>query len=88
MNTKKNQNWILPLLFLLGYIVAWGTILVDRQMVIEAQRQLKEETKQTRQELQIKKFMKEYNQEYFNAIDWNRYHILQKPEEELSGEQK
>lgn len=72
MKKKKRREWILPLIFLAGYLTAWGTILIDRQIVISEQRRLQEEVKQVRQELRIKNLIEGYSQESEAFIIWNK----------------
>ena len=69
---KKRQAWVLPLAFLLGYLFAWGMILVDRQMLVEEQRRLQEEVDSTKIELKIKGMIEEYNEDFKSQTKWNR----------------
>ena len=68
---KIKQSWKLPILFLVGYLFAWGTILIDRQMIIEEQRRLQDEIDSARIELKITKMMNEYNEDSQEMIIWN-----------------
>lgn len=79
-NMKKRQAWLLPLVFLLGYVFAWGMILVDRQMLLEEQRRLKEEVERARIEMKITKMIDEYNENYINQVEWNK-EALENPKE-------
>jgi len=76
---KRRQTWLLPLVFLAGYLLAWGTILVDRQMLIEEQHRLQEEVERARIELRIMGMVDEYNEDYGEQIEWNKEAI--EPEE-------
>ena len=78
---KKRQAWLLPLVFLLGYVFAWGMILVDRQMLLEEQRRLIEEVERARIEMKILKMIDEYNEDYINQVEWNSK-TLEEPDEE------
>lgn len=69
---KKRQAWRLPLVFLLGYVLAWGSILIDRQMLVEEQRRLQEELDNVRIELKITKMIDEYNEDYSDQVEWNK----------------
>jgi len=69
---SKKQIWILSLVFLLGYLFAWGTILIDRQMLIEEQRRLQDEVDSARIELKIMTTMDDYNEDYKEQVEWNR----------------
>ena len=68
---SKKQIWILSLVFLLGYLFAWGTILIDRQMLIEEQRRLQDEVDSARIELKIMTTMDDYNEDYKEQVEWN-----------------
>ncbi|MEE9510399.1 MAG: hypothetical protein V3V81_07895 [Candidatus Bathyarchaeia archaeon] len=68
----KKQPWKLPIVFLSGYILAWGSILVDRQMILEEQRRLQEEIDRTRIELKVTSMIDEYNEEYTKQVEWNK----------------
>ncbi len=68
---KRRQSWLLPIVFLLGYLLAWGMILVDRHMLIEEQRLLQEEIDQVRIELKITDMIDEYNEDYVEQAQWN-----------------
>lgn len=80
---KKLRPWLLPLVFLLGYLCAWGMILVDRQMLVEEQRRLKEEVKQARTELRIVTMIDEYNEDYVDLIEWNTKALEEMPDEQV-----
>jgi len=69
---KRRRAWLLPLVFLAGYLFAWGTITVDRQMLIEEQRQLQEELERTRIELRIMGMVDEYIEDYRELVEWNK----------------
>lgn len=84
---KKRQAWALPFAFLLGYLFAWGMILVDRQMLIEEQRQLREEINTVRIEQKIKAMIEDYNEDIDSQIKWNR-EALEEPKPELNKEEK
>jgi len=77
---KKRQTWLLPLVFLLGYVLAWGSILIDRQMLIDEQRRLQEELDSVRIELKITEMIDEYNEDYTDQIEWNK-EALEEPKE-------
>lgn len=78
---RKSKGWLLPLAFLSGFICAWGTISIDRHMVIEEQQELRKELKRTRIELRISKMMKEYGDDWQEMAIWNKEAI--KPTEEI-----
>ena len=79
--TAQHRAWLLPLVFLLGYLVAWGNVLVDRQMLIEEQRLLRNELESARIELKITKMIDEYNEDYTSQVEWNKK-ALEEPKEE------
>lgn len=78
--TRRRRAWLLPVVFLAGYLLAWATVLVDRQMLIEEQRRLQEEVERTRIELRIMGMVDEYNEDYGEQVEWNKEAI--KPAEE------
>lgn len=73
---KTKQAWKLPVVFLIGYLFAWGTIFVDRQMLIQEQGRLQEELDSTRIELKIMTMMDEHNEDYKEQVEWNREALL------------
>lgn len=76
---KKRQEWLLILVFLLGYMLAWGSILVDRQMLIDEHHRLKDEVKQARIELRIATMIDEYNEDYTDQVEWNKKALEEVP---------
>lgn len=84
---KKRQVWALPVAFLLGYLFAWGMILIDRQMLIEEQRRLQEEIDRTRIEMKIKGMIEQYNEDFASQIKWNR-EALEESETKPTKEEK
>ena len=77
---KTKQAWKLPIVFLLGFLFAWGLILLDRQMIIDEQRRLQEEVDQARIELKITTMIDEYNEDYESQVEWNEEAIEPKEE--------
>lgn len=69
---NKKQAWKFPLVFLAGYLFAWGTILPDRQMVIGEQRSLQKTVNRTWIVLKIPAMIYEYNKSYVEMVNWNR----------------
>ena len=84
MAMTKKRPWLLPVIFLLGYLFAWGTILIDRQMLIEEQRRLQDEVDSARIELKIMTTMDDYNEDYTDQVEWNR-EALEAPEPKEVG---
>lgn len=80
---KKRQAWLLPLVFLLGYLCAWAMITVDRQMLIEEQRRLQDEVKRVRIKLKIAKMIDEYNEDYGNQLEWNIKAMEEMPDDQV-----
>ncbi|HDY88825.1 MAG TPA: hypothetical protein ENH82_12030 [bacterium] len=68
---KIKQAWKLPIVFLVGYLFAWGMILVDRHMLLEEQDRLQDEVDSARVELKITKMVDEYNEDYVEQVEWN-----------------
>ncbi len=78
---KRRKAWLLPLVFLAGYLFAWGTILVDRQVLIEEQRRLQDEVNRARIEMKITKMIDEYGNDYEEMVIWNEEAIEPSKEE-------
>lgn len=84
---KKRQAWTLPLAFLLGYLFAWGLILIDRQMLVKEQSRLQEEVDRARIELKIRGMIEDYNEDFDSQIKWNR-ESMEDPETKPTKEEK
>ncbi len=76
---RKRQAWALPLAFLLGYLFAWGMILLDRQMLIEEQGRLQKQAASALLELKTMKKIEGYNEDFENQIKWNREALEELP---------
>jgi len=79
---KTKQAWKLPIVFLLGYLFAWGSILPDRQMIIDEQRSLQEKVNHTWVALKIPAMIYEYNKSYVEMVNWNREAIKEQKDVE------
>jgi len=79
--TARHRAWLLPLVFLLGYLVAWGTVLVDRQMLIQEQQELREELRWTKRRLQVFDAADEFGSRWQEIVDWNEKALKPKEEE-------
>lgn len=79
---KKKQMWKMPLIFLLGYIVAWGTIVVDRQMVIASQRELAQQLEDTKKELHLREMIEDFGSDWQEMVIWNDEKKEDPPKEE------
>jgi len=79
--TARYRAWLLPLVFLLGYLVAWGTVLVDRQMLIQEQQELREDLQRAKQQLQVFDAADEFGARWQEIVDWNEKAIKPKEEE-------
>lgn len=84
MAIKKLRAWLLPLTFLLGFICAWGMILVDRQMIIDSQADLQEELRRTKLQLKVVGAADEFGDKWREIVIWNKEAI--EPEEVPSGQ--
>jgi hypothetical protein len=62
--------------FLLGYLVAWGTVLVDRQMVIASQAQLARELVEAKQQLRLHEVMEGFDYDWQQMVIWNKEAIV------------
>jgi len=83
---KKKQGWTLPLVFLLGYIVAWGTIHIDRQMLVSEQKELRQALARTKQELRLQEMMEDFGQDWQEMVIWNEEKKEDPPKEAESGQ--
>ncbi len=81
---KKGRPWLLPLVWLLGFVCAWGMILVDRQMLIQEQEELMQELWRTKRQLRVVAAAEEFGSRWQEIVDWNKKAI--KPEEVPSGQ--
>lgn len=70
--TARVRAWLLPVVFLAGYLLGWASVLVDRQMVMEEQRRLQGEVERARIELRITSMVDEYNEDYSEQVEWNK----------------
>ena len=80
-NQGKLQPWLLPLMFVLGFVCAWGLIMVDRQMLIQEQEELREELKQTKVQMKLREMVDDFGTDWQEIIIWNEK-ALKPPEEE------
>lgn len=69
---KKMRAWLFPIVFLLGYLVAWGSILVDRQMVMDEQRELVGMLEEMKKIVVIRELIDEFGYTWDEMIHWNR----------------
>lgn len=81
---KKRRDWLLPIVFLLGFVCAWGTILVDRQMIIDSQAELQQELRRTKRQLRVVGAAEEFGSQWQEIVIWNEEAI--EPEEVPSGQ--
>jgi len=70
--TARIRAWLLPVVFLAGYLLGWASVLVDRHMLIEEQRRLQDEVERARIELRIVGMVDEYNEDYGEQVEWNK----------------
>ncbi len=68
---KIKQAWKLPIAFLIGYLFAWGSIFLDRQMVIEEQEALSQELERVRLELKLREMVDEFGDDWQEIVIWN-----------------
>lgn len=78
---KIKQAWKLPVIFLVGYLFAWGLILVDRQMVIEEQKALSQAMNRLRQELKLREMVEEFGTDWQEIVIWDEETKLEPPKE-------
>lgn len=79
---KNKQSWKLPIVFLIGYMFAWGMILLDRQMLIDEQEALRQELKDTKIELKLRELVDDFSTDWQEIVIWNEEAI------ETPGEEK
>lgn len=68
---KWRRGWLLPLVCLAGYLFAWGSILLDRQMIIEEQKALSRELGRVRQELKLQEMVDDFGDDWQEMVIWN-----------------
>ena len=78
---KIKQAWKLPVVFLVGYLFAWGMILVDRQMIIDEQKALSQAMSRLCQELKLRKLVEEFGSDWQEMVIWNEEEKQEPPEE-------
>ncbi len=78
---RIKQSWKLPIFFLVGYLFAWGSILLDRQMIIDEQEALSQELKRVRQELKLREMVEDFGTDWQEMVIWNEETKLEPPEE-------
>ncbi len=81
MAVKKLRAWILPLVWLLGFVCGWGMTLIDRQMIIGSQAELMQELRRTKRQLRVVGAAEEFGSRWQEIVDWNKKAI--EPEEEI-----
>ncbi len=81
MAIEKLRPWLLPLAWLLGFISAWGMILIDRQMLIDSQAELRQELRRTKRQLRVVGAAEEFGSQWQEIVIWNEKAI--EPEEEV-----
>ena len=81
MVMKKLRPWLLPVVWLLGYMCAWGMILVDRQMIIDSQAELQEELRRTKLQLRVFDAADEFGSRWQEIVIWNKEAVKPPPEE-------
>lgn len=81
MAIKKLRLWLLPLNFLLGFVCAWGMILVDRQMLIDEQAELRRELRRTKMQLRVFDVADEFKSQWDEIVIWNEEAVKPPPKE-------
>ncbi len=75
-NQGKLQPWLLPLMFLLGFICAWGLIMVDRQMLIQEQEELRKELQQTKVQMKLWEMVDDFGTDWQEMMIWNEEALI------------
>ena len=78
---KIKQAWKLPIVFLVGYLFAWGSILVDRQMIIDEQEALSQDLSRVRKELKLREMVDDFGTDWQEMVKWNEETKLEPPKE-------
>lgn len=78
---KIKQAWKLPIVFLIGYLFAWGSILLDRQMIIDEQEALSQDLGRVRKELKLREMVDDFGEDWQEMVIWNEETKLEPPEE-------
>ncbi len=68
---KNKQSWKLPIVFLIGYMFAWGSILLDRQMLMQEQEELRTELEQTKIEMKLRELVGDFGDDWQEIVIWN-----------------
>ncbi|MEE9612813.1 MAG: hypothetical protein V3W19_16290 [Desulfatiglandales bacterium] len=71
MAIKKLRPWLLPLMFLLGFLCAWGMILVDRQMLMDEQEELRQEIITVRVQMKLRELTDAFDYDWQQMVIWN-----------------
>ena len=78
---KRKQAWKLPIVFLVGYLFAWGSILLDRQMIIDEQEALSQDLGRVRRELKLREVVEDFGTDWQEIVIWNEETKLEPPKE-------
>ena len=78
---KRKQAWKLPIVFLVGYLFAWGSILLDRQMIIDEQKSLSHDLERARKELKLREMVEDFGTDWQEIVIWNEETKLEPPKE-------
>lgn len=76
MAIKKLRPWLLPLMFLLGFVCAWGMILIDRQMIIDEQEELRQEIVTVRVQMKLREMVEDFGNDWQEIVIWNKEAIV------------
>ncbi len=79
MAIEKLRPWLLPLVFLLGYLVGWASVSVDRQMLISEQAALRRELATIRIQMKLREMTEAFDYDWQEMVIWNKEAV--KPKE-------
>lgn len=79
----RHRAWLLPLVFLLGYLVGWANVLVDRQMLISEQVALRRELATVRVQMKLRELTDGFDYDWQQMVIWNKEAITP-PKEKAS----
>jgi hypothetical protein len=74
--TARYRAWQLPLAVLLGYLLGWASVTLDRQMLIAEQVALRREVARVRVQLKLRELTGAFNFDWQQMVDWNKEAIL------------
>ncbi|GAH38450.1 unnamed protein product [marine sediment metagenome] len=69
--TARQRPWLLPLAVLLGYLLGWASVTLDRQMLISEQGELRREVARVRVQLKLRELTGAFDFDWQQMVIWN-----------------